>query len=248
MYLFCWDIFLQLHLTSLHYKPDDWRDGWKSAFRDLCSVVCIFLPLLFTLPRGLCFSGFCQLLQLVSKAEQQQFRSTSVRCHRPGGWVLWAEWAPKRQLLVPIPVRCHALINYFWGEKYILVNKNIVWRVQRPRVPLPGPFPLLCGLWWTSPCLCHHQQKGKVQGWLLVPTARCLYSWGVQGCIQRGKRNAASQFIFFFPKLLFFQTLSGELAWWICKWLLDFINFKIIQGFAQSSKLSSAFPFLLVFL
>lgn len=54
--------------------------------------------------------------------------------------------------------------------------------------------------------------------------------------------------IFFSPKLLFFQTLSGESAWWICKWLLDSISFKMIQGFAQSSKLSSAFPFLLVFL
>lgn len=99
-----------------------WRDGWKSTFRDLCSVICIFLPLLFTLPRGLCFSGFCQLLRLVSKAERQQFRSTSVRCHRSGGWVLWAEWTLKRQLLVPLPVRYRALTisgekNIFWWTK-----------------------------------------------------------------------------------------------------------------------------------
>lgn len=178
-----------------------WRDGWKSTFRDLCSVICIFLPLLFTLPRGLCFSGFCQLLRLVSKAERQQFRSTSVRCHRSGGWVLWAEWTLKRQLLVPLPVRYRALTNYFWGEKYILVNKNIVWWVQRPSVPFPGPFLLLCGLWWTSPCLCHHQQKGKVQGWLSMCWPRDVYTAGEYSDVSSRGREM-QQANFFFPLII----------------------------------------------
>lgn len=52
----------------------------------------------------------------------------------------------------------------------------------------------------------------------------------------------------FFPKLFFLQTLSGELPEQICKWLGGAISFKIAQGFAQSMKLSSAFPFLPVFL
>lgn len=52
----------------------------------------------------------------------------------------------------------------------------------------------------------------------------------------------------FFPKLLFFQMVSGELPERICKRLRDAISFRIAQGFAQSVKLSSAFPFLPVFL
>lgn len=52
------------------------------------------------------------------------------------------------------------------------------------------------------------------------------------GMYPAGEEKCSKPIYFFFPKLLFFQTLSGELAWWICKWLLDFISFKIIQGFA----------------
>lgn len=55
------------------------KGGWKSALRDLGSVICAFFPPLFMLLLGFSSSGLCQLLQLVSKAEHQQFQSTSVR-------------------------------------------------------------------------------------------------------------------------------------------------------------------------
>lgn len=115
-------IYFSSCLTSLQASLiADGRGGWQSALRHLGSVISAFFPPLFALPLGFSSSRFCQLLQLVSKAEHQRFQGTSVRQVR-------AEWTLRTQLFGPMPVQ-HC--TCFWAEKYIHMDKTAAQQVQR---------------------------------------------------------------------------------------------------------------------
>lgn len=97
----------------------------------------------------------------------------------------------------------------------------------------------------TCPCIAI-SRRGRSEGGSRYVDCEVFVQLLNTGMCSVGEKKCIKQN--FFPKLLFFQTLSGELPKWICKWLQDTISFKVAQGFAQSLKLLGAFPFLPVFL
>lgn len=206
----------------------------KSAFRDLCSVICIFLPPLILLLLGFCFSGFCQLPLLVSKTGWTNCDFGAFQRDVAGQGMSAVSRANSTEAA---PSPC-ALINHFWGEN------TFSW--TKPRCG--GSVSITVGR-RVKVSVCPRvaiSTKGRSES-----GSRCadcevfvqLSNGGMCSMVEEkcGKPN-------FLPKLLFFQTLSGELPEKVCKRLWDAISFKIAQGFAQSSKLSNAFPLLLVFL
>lgn len=151
----------------------------KSDFRDLCSVNCIFLPPLTVLLLGFCFSGFCQLPLLISRAEwaNSDFRAFQ---RDVAGQGMNAVSRANSTEAAPSP---SALINCFWGENTFSWTKTLCGRSvsitvgrrvkesMRPHVAI--------------------NTKGRS-----VLTARCLYSCRIDGRVQWRKRNVGSQTFF----------------------------------------------------
>lgn len=175
----------------------EWGTGYKSAFRDLCSVLCVFLSLLFVLPLGFCFSGFSHL----PCSFLRQRESSSVRA---GQWDA-AGQAPRRGLLSLWLCNTDHL-GTISGEKKALMDKPPVGQVRRPawRVPVASRLECLCrtGRFKGSPCCASCGVSVK-----LWSTGMC--SVGEENCNKK----------YFSQKSPFFQTLSRELPKWICKWL-----------------------------
>lgn len=109
-------------------------------------------------------------------------------------------------------------------------------KAQVPSSSLAGPFPLLCSHVAVG-------RRGKSEGGFACAVCGVFVQLLKAGMCSVGEEKCSKPN--FFPKLPFFQTLSGGFPERI---RTDAISSNIAQGFAQSLKLSSAFPFPLGFL
>lgn len=144
-----------------------------------------------------------------------------MRCSRAGS---------KERAAVPVAVQHQPPRNHFWGEKGS-DGQTPRGTSRRPawRVPVASRLECLC-------------RTGRFKG------SSCCASCGVSvklwstGMCSVGEEKCNKKY--FSQKSPFFQTLSGELPKWICKWLPASKQVKVLL---KSLKLSGAFPFLPVF-
>lgn len=190
-------VFAGIELSSCIWHPHtrlmtEWGEMAKNL---LCSVLCVFLSCFLC-----CHWASVSVYFLTCPAHFWGSESSSVwGRHRRA-----ARWAPRRWLL-SLWLSYQAL-GTISGEKKVLMDKCSVGQVQRPawRVPMGSGVECLCRTGRSKGSSCCASCGVSVELW---NTGMC--SVGEQKCNKT-----------YFPqKSPFFQTLSGELPKWICKWL-----------------------------